>query len=214
MERFPDLREAGRRLAERLGQHPVAPGTIVLALVRGGVPVAAEVAARLSLPLDVVLLRRLRVRADGSAACAVAAAGTVVVDDDVRPAPGDAEPGFDGYLADAVAELTRRNALCRGDSPPRDLAGATVLLVDNGIHTGGTVSAGLRALRKLGPARIAVAVPLCDPDSRPGVERLADEVVCLRAPSPFGHVGMWYARFEVPALEEVAGIVGEATRAT
>jgi putative phosphoribosyl transferase len=213
VQRFPDLREAGRRLAERLGQRPVAPGTIVLALVRGGVPVAAEVAARLSLPLDVVLLRRLRVRGDGSAACAVAAAGTVVVDDDVHPSPGDAEPGFDGYVADAVAELTRRNALCRGDRPPRDLAGATILLVDNGMHTGGTVSASLRALRKLEPARVVVAVPICNPDSRPEVERRADELVCLGAPRPLGHVGLWYARFEVPALEEVGGFVDEVTRA-
>jgi putative phosphoribosyl transferase len=178
---------------------------VVLALVRGGVPVAAEVARRLALPLDLVLLRRLRVREDGGAACAVAAAGTVVLDDEVR-FPQDAASAFAAFVDDATAELAARSELCRGERRPRELADAAVLLVDNGIFTGGTVAAAVRALRKLGAARVDVAVPVCNPERRAGVQRLADTLVCLAEPHPFGHVGLWYARYDVPALEEVAAI--------
>jgi len=171
----------------------------VLAPVLGGVPVAIEVAHRLGAPLDSVIIRRLLVpHGPGSEICAVHVSGTLVLDEGLEPRPDVPSSGFDHYLSDALASLARRAQVCRGEHPPIDLAGQTIILVDCGIHTGGTMRVAIRALRTRQPARIIVAVPVAAPGSRATVEALADDLVCLSWPEPFGHVGLWYSNFSRP----------------
>ncbi len=208
--RFASLRRAGGDLALALGAYAGRSEVLVLGIVRGGVPVAVEVAKALKLPLDVLLRRSLLLGAEPGAPLSAAwVAGTLVLDEGAAPsAAGD--PLVAEFLTSALAEFAARNALCRGDAAPRPLEGKTILLVDNGMRTGGTVRTSIRALRSLGVGRIVVAVPVADAASLARVSALADEVVCLASPQPFGHVGMWYADFGVPALDQVRELVAEA----
>lgn len=205
--RFKDARAAGRDLAERLSAHAGRERTIVLAIARGGVAVASEVSKRLSLPLDLLFLRRLLVpRGPREPVCAFSVAGKTLLDAELNqqlesvPAP---------FVADALAELDSRARACRGSRPPAELDGRTIILVDNGIHTGSTMHAAIRALRPFAPARIIAAVPLAAPDTLAAIETAADEFVHLHTPEPFGHVGLWYAAFHRPTDDEIRAMFEE-----
>ena len=207
--RFGDPRDAGRRLAAHLSGRADLADAVVLAVARGGVPVAFEVARGLGLPLDLVLIRRLFVtRGPLDPVCAVSVAGALCLDEGLAAAPRD--DARTAFVADALEKFALHERACRGARPAVSLDGRRVLLVDNGIRTGSTVRAAVRALRTVGPARVSVAVPVAAPEARAAVEPLADELVCLAWPHPFGHVGLWYADFRRPDEEEIRRLLDAA----
>jgi len=201
---FNDRAEAGRVLAEQLRHYAGRPDVIVLALPRGGVPVAYEVARALHAPLDIFVVRKLGIPGHEELAMgAVATGGVRVLNDQV--VKGLSIPGF---VIDAVAnwellELERRERLYRGNRPPPEVRGKTVILVDDGLATGSTMLAAVQALRKLGPASIVVAVPVASPDTCQLLKEYVDETVCPATPEPFYAVGLWYRDFSQTTDEEV-----------
>lgn len=206
--RFADLRSAGSELASPLESYRNQSDVVVLAIVLGGVLVAHELAARLALPLDVVIIRRLLApRGPGSQTCAVSVAGTIVLDDDLPPPTVGPLTPFDFFVADALNGLEVREKLCRGGSPPTNLARKTVIMVDCGMYTGSTMQAAIRALRTRDPLRIVAAVPVASRQSGKTIEAWVDELVCLDWPEPFGHVGLWYKDFRRPGDEALAELL-------
>jgi predicted phosphoribosyltransferase len=209
--RFEDARAAGRALAEKLAAFEGRERTFVLALARGGVAVALEVSKRLSLPLDLLLLRRLLVpRGPQEPVCAASVAGTTFLDAELTPRI-EAEPALRAFVTDALAELESRARACRGQRSPAELSGRTIILVDNGVRTGSTLLAALRALRSYSPASVVAAVPVAASEALAAVESAADEFVYLHTPEPFGHVGLWYADFTRPSDDEIRAMFEEAT---
>jgi putative phosphoribosyl transferase len=201
---FADLGSAGRNLAALLNGYLGSEETVVVGIARGGVPVAREVANHLGAPLDIVLIRRLLApRGPGSEICAVNVCGTLVTDQDlVLPSVVPKTP-LEYFVADALDGLALRELACRGGRPALALARKNVFLIDNGIHTGSTMLASIRAVRTLNPSRLVVAVPVASQMSRTAVELAADEVVCLAWPESFGHAGLWYSNFNVPNEEQI-----------
>ncbi|HWK89653.1 MAG TPA: phosphoribosyltransferase family protein [Longimicrobium sp.] len=184
----------------------------MLGIVRGGVPAAVEVGRALGVPVDVLLIRRLLLpRGPHDLVCAVSAAGTLVLDDEAAEIQSS-DPAAAAFVESALAAFGERVALCRGTAPAAPLEGRTVLLVDNGVHTGGTLRIAIRALRGLRPARIVAAVPVAAAGARAEMEALADEVVCLAWPEALANVAQAYAAFRVPAVEDVAALLREAPR--
>jgi len=215
--RYRDRRHAGRVLASRLERYAGAEGLAVLALPRGGVPVAFEIAVRLHAPLDVFVVRKLGLPGDEELAMgAVASGGVRVLNDDVIAGFGVAERTIDDVTAMERREVERRERAYRGDRARVDVAGRTVILVDDGLATGSTMSAAILGIRELTPRRIVVAVPIASPATCEELSAKVDEMICAATPEPFRAVGLWYADFaqtsdtEVRALLEAArSIVGE-----
>jgi putative phosphoribosyl transferase len=225
--RFTDTRAAGRALAAKLGDFRGRDDAVVIGVARGGVAVALEVSKRLGLPLDLALMRRLLLpRGPEDPVCAVSVAGALRVDEEASAhfnedaaGVGEGSARCDGrddalklYLSGALEELARSARACRGERPPLELARKTVLVVDNGVRTGSTARAVVRALRTESPARVVVAVPVADPEARAAVESFADDFIYLAAPRPFGHVGLWYANFRRPGDDEIRAMLEEAER--
>ncbi len=207
---FRDRRDAGRVLAEKLAAYANRPDVIVLALPRGGVPVAHEVARRLVAPMDVFVVRKLGVPGyEELAMGAVATGGVRVLNDQLVERLGIPEQMIDAVAARERQELARRERLYRGGRPPPDLRGRTVILVDDGLATGATMFAAIEALRKLNPARIVVAVPTASPDTCEEMKKKADEVICAITPEPFHAVGRWYRDFSQTTDEEVAALLAQ-----
>jgi erythromycin esterase-like protein/predicted phosphoribosyltransferase len=207
---FRDRREAGRVLAEKLAAYANRPDVVVLALPRGGVPVAYEVARRLVAPLDVFVVRKLGVPGyDELAMGAVATGGVRVLNDELVERLGIPDQMIDAVAANERQELARRERLYRGGRPPPDVCGRTVILVDDGLATGATMFAAIEALRKLTPARIVVAVPTASPDTCEEMKKKADEVICAITPEPFHAVGRWYRDFSQTTDEEVADLLAQ-----
>jgi predicted phosphoribosyltransferase len=208
---FGDRTEAGRHLASLLLHHAGRPDVVVVALPRGGVPVGYEVARALAAPLDVFVVRKLGVPGREELAMgAIATGGVRILNEDVvRPL----EISWD--IVDAVAarewrELERRERAYRGDRPPPDVRGRTVILVDDGLATGSSMRAAVAALRQQQPSRIVVAAPVGAPDTCLELRKHADEVVCGYAPEPFYGVGMWYDDFAQTTDEEVHELLERA----
>ncbi len=201
--RFRDRREAGRLLAGKLTAYANRPDVLVLALPRGGVPVAHQVARALQAPLDVFLVRKLGVPGHEELAMgALATDGVRVLNQEVVRALHIPESVIDEVAAEELEELKRRERLYRGGRPPHDLRGRTVILVDDGLATGATMRAAVQALRQQ-PARIVVAVPTASPDTCEALRAEADEVICAMTPEPFIAVGHWYDDFSQTTDEEV-----------
>lgn len=202
MTPFPDRRAAGRALAERLA--PLAgPETVVLALPRGGLPVADEVARALGAPLDIVLVRKIGMPGNPELALgAIAGPGgeTMVLNQELVRLCGIDGATITAQAAPQRAELERRRKLWGGRLAPGALRGKTVVLVDDGIATGATMRAALAAVRADQPARVVVATPVAPPEVVSLMAGLADQVVCLHSPRDFQAVGLHYARF--PQLED------------
>ncbi len=194
---YRDRTHAGQLLARKLGAYADRPDVIVIALPRGGVPVAYEVARRLHAPLDILLVRKLGAPDyEELAMGAVASGGVRVLNESVVrrlriPASAIAEA-----TADEEAEIRRREKLFRGDVPPLDIAGKVVILIDDGIATGATLLAAIEALRQKKPARIVVAVPVASPSAREDFAGKADEIILLLAPIDFFAVGQAYEAFD------------------
>jgi len=198
-------------LAAQLTDYANRPDVLVLALPRGGVPVAYEVAKALRAPLDIFLVRKLGVPGHEELAMgAIATGGVRVLNEDVMRYISISDAAIDAVAAKEQRELERREQLYRGDRPAPDVKGQTVILVDDGLATGSTMRAAAAALRQQKPARIVVAVPVsavqtCD-EYRMGV----DEIVCAVTPEPFHAVGMWYEDFSQTTDEEVRELLARA----
>jgi putative phosphoribosyl transferase len=212
--RFRDRREAGRLLAAQLSAYASRPDVLVLALPRGGVPVAAEVARALGAPLDVFVVRKLGVPGHEEFALgAIATGGVRVLNDDVVRALRIPDRVIDAVAAKEQEELARRERLYRGDRPPLDVRGRTVILVDDGLATGATMHAAIKALRQQQPACIVVAVPTASPETCDELKREVDEVICATTPDPFYAVGLWYEDFSQTTDEEVRELLARGTGA-
>jgi predicted phosphoribosyltransferase len=138
-------------------------------------------------------------------------AGSLIIDEELLPRPVAPATPLDHFLADAIAGLSRREQICRGGRPPTDLAGRTVILVDCGIRTGLTMQAAIGALRKKKPAQLIAAAPAVSHEGRDTVAALADELIFLSQPQPFGHVGLWYIDFSRPGDNHVAELLETAS---
>jgi putative phosphoribosyl transferase len=213
MAKFADLASAGRDLVAQLPGNLGIEETVVVAIARGGVPVALEVADRLGSPLDIILIRRLFAPRDPSSQlCAVNVCGTLVIDQELELPSNPPQTPVEYFVADALEELARRERTCRGDRAPLEVASKNVLLIDNGIHTGSTVRVATRALRRMNPSRVIVAVPVAALSARADIEAAADDLVCLVWPEAFGHVGLWYSSFNVPNEEQIRKMLDQGTR--
>jgi putative phosphoribosyl transferase len=203
--------EAGQELARKLTEYADRPDVLVLALPRGGVPVAFEVARALHVPLDVFLVRKLGLPGHEEFAMgAIASGGVRVLNEDLVRALRIPENVIEAVAAAEKRELERRERLYRGDRSPPDVRGRTVILVDDGLATGSTMRAAVLALRQQGVARIVVAVPVGAPETCAEFEREADEVICARTPEPFYAVGLWYGDFSQTTDEEVHDLLERA----
>jgi predicted phosphoribosyltransferase len=208
---FRDRRHAGRVLAERLAHLAGRPDLLVLALPRGGVPVAYEVAAALGAPLDVFLVRKLGVPGHEELAMgAVAAGGVRILNEPLLRELRVAPAALEEVTAAEQQELARRERLYRAGRPPLDVRGRTVILVDDGLATGASMQAAIEALRRLGPARVVVAVPTAAADTCALLAPEVDEIVCAVTPEPFYAVGLWYADFSQTDDDEVRELLAAA----
>jgi predicted phosphoribosyltransferase len=210
--RFRDRAEAGRLLARKLVEYAGRPDVLVLALPRGGVPVAFEVARVLEAPLDVLVVRKLGVPGHRELAMgAVASGGAWVLNEDVLGALEIPEHVIRAVAAHELEELRRRERLYRGERPGPEIRGRTIILVDDGIATGSTMRAAVTALRGLEPARIVIAVPTAAPSTCAELANVADKCVCCVMPHPFFAVGVWYDNFEQTTDEEVRDLLERAS---
>jgi erythromycin esterase-like protein/predicted phosphoribosyltransferase len=201
---FRNRADAGQQLASHLREYQDRPDVIVLGLPRGGIPVAAEVAAALNAPLDAFLVRKLGVPGHEELAMGAVASGglRVLNEDTVRELHIPAEV-IDAVEANERRELARRERLYRGSQAPPDVTGKTVILVDDGLATGSTLRAGALALRKGNPARIVGAVPVASRSVCEAMRDVVDEMVCAETPEPFYAVGLWYDDFGQTTDDEV-----------
>ncbi len=211
-ERFHDRADAGRRLGEALApDYQNRSDVIVLGLPRGGVPVAWEVAQLLGAPLDVFLVRKLGFpRHPELAMGAIASGGVRVLNEDVLREVPIAEDTIAAVAAEEQTELERRERLYRSGRPELDLAGRTVILVDDGLATGATMRAAAAAVRTMDPAELVVAVPVAAAVTCEQIEPEVDRMLCLHTPDPFRAVGLWYEEFGQTPDDEVQSILRRA----
>ena len=211
MQILRDRREAGRLLASQLRRYANRPDVLVLGLPRGGVPVAYEVATDLDVPLDVFLVRKLGFPGHEEFAIgALASGGLRVLDLPIIHSYGIPDREISRLIEREQAELERREQAYRGGRPPPDVAGRTVILVDDGLATGSSMRAAALALKQAGPARIVIAVPVAPRETCAALRSVADETVCVLTPEPFGGVGRWYADFEQTSDAEVQDLLRRA----
>lgn len=201
---FRNRTDAGRQLASKLAKYAGRADVVVLALPRGGVPVAFEVARELKAPLDIFLVRKLGVPAQKELAMgAIASGGVLVRNEDVVRYLSISDEVIDSVAASEQRELERRERAYRDAQPPLEVKGRIVILVDDGLATGSTMRAAVAALRQQEPKRIVVAVPVAAPETCAELRAEVDEVVCAATPRPFHGVGLWYEDFSQTTDEEV-----------
>jgi len=209
--RFPDRRAAGRHLATLLAGYADQPDVIVLGLPRGGIPVAAEIAAALGAPLDALLVRKLGVPGHEELAMgAIASGGLRVLNHEVIDDLGIPPHVVATVEARERPELERRERTYRGVRPPPCLRDRIVIVVDDGLATGSTMRAAVEAIRREGPARLVAAAPVGAAVVRDALAAVADEVVVAATPSPFGAVGLWYTAFPPTSDDEVRALLAAA----
>jgi predicted phosphoribosyltransferase len=213
MALFKDRRDAGKQLAQELSAYAGRSDVIVLALPRGGVPVAYEVARALNTPLDIFIVRKLGLPGHEELAIgAIASGGIRVLNHDIVQALKIPQTMIDTVTRQELQELERRERAYRGDRPPPEVRGRTVILIDDGLATGASMRAAVAALRAQNPARIVVAVPTAAPETCAAFESEVDEIVCAMTPEPFYGVGRWYEDFSQTTDEEVRALLEEAAR--
>jgi putative phosphoribosyl transferase len=208
---FADRTEAGRALADRLAVRGYSD-PVVLALPRGGVPVGLEVARALGAPLDLVLVRKIGVPYQPELALAAVVNGDhpeLVINEDVRAVSGVSERQLESATARELAEIERRRALYLEGRDRVDVAGKTAIVVDDGIATGATVRAALKALRRARPATLVLAVPVAPAQTIEFMRGEVDEVVCLETPEPFYAIGPYYRDFSQVSDDEVVALMSE-----
>jgi putative phosphoribosyl transferase len=208
---FLDRLDAGRHLATKLMNHKNRPNVLVLALPRGGVPVAYEVAQALEVPMDIFLVRKLGVPGHEELAMgAIATGGVRVLNDETIDYLGIPDSVIEAITARELKELERRERAYRGPRPPPDIKGKTVILIDDGLATGSTIRAAAQALRQQEPAKIIVAVPVSAPQTCDEYRIGVEEIVCALTPEPFFGVGQWYLDFSQTSDDEVRQLLERA----
>ena len=214
IRRFRDRVDAGRVLARQLERYRGRPDLLVLALPRGGVPVAFEVARELGAPLDVFVVRKLGMPGHEEYAIgAIASGGVRIINEEAIPTSGVTNAEIDAVTAEERLEVERRERRYRdGRSLPK-ITGKTVILVDDGLATGSTMRAAVAALREEKPARLVVAVPTAAPETCREIGALVDDMVCAMTPEPFYAVGLWYEDFGQTTDEEVHDLLAIAAGA-
>ena len=211
MKMFADRIAAGRALGRRLAEAGIGGQVVVLGLPRGGIPVACEVGAALDAPVEALIVRKLGAPYNPELALgAIAYGGVTVYNDELLEQLQLDETDLEPIRARELEELERRERAYRADRPPLAIAGATAVIVDDGMATGATMHAAVVATRALAPKRIIVAVPTAAIDAVERLERVADEVVALATPEPYFGVGAWYSRFPQLTDEEVVEALAAA----
>jgi predicted phosphoribosyltransferase len=211
---FQDRRDAGRALAAALRKYAGRDDVVVLALPRGGVPVAYEVARALGVPLDLFLVRKLGTPGHRELAMgAIASGGVRVLNDDVVRWYGIPKDAIEAVAREEERELVRREQAYREGRESVSIEGRVAILVDDGLATGSTMRAAVKAVRQLGPSAIVVAVPVGARETCDELSAIADEVVCLRTPEPFSAVGQWYLDFDQTTDEEVRRLLSDHAEA-
>ena len=201
---FKDRKDAGEQLAKVLSTYAELEDVLVLALPRGGVPVAYEVAKELSLPFDVWIVRKIGVPGHEEYAMGDIAMGDLGhINPDIARGLNIPENLINKVVAKERKELARRHKLYRGDRPKIELDKKTIIVVDDGLATGSTMKAAIESLRHAGAEEIIVAVPVGAPDNVKSLESIADKVICLYTPQPFYGVGAWYQDFSQTDDSEV-----------
>jgi putative phosphoribosyl transferase len=210
---FRDRREAGRELSERLLDLADRPGLLVLALPKGGVPVAFEVARALRAPLDALVVRKLGLPGHEELAMGAIASGDIrIINEDLVRAAELSDEQIAAVAAAEQRELERQERELRDGAPPPEVEGRTVVLVDDGLATGSTMRAAIAALRAQGAGAIVACVPTASPEACGALVQDADEVVCARTPQPFRAVGASYENFEQVTDEEVRRLLDQTCR--
>jgi len=208
---FRDRTDAGKYLATKLLSYKDRPDVLVLALPRGGVPVAFEVAQALHVPLDIFLVRKLGVPGHEELAMgAISTGGVRVLNEDTVDYLRIPDHIIDAIAAEELKELERRELAYRGNHPEPDVKGKTVILIDDGLATGSTIRAAAQALRLQQPTRIVVAVPVSAPQTCDEYRIGVDEIICAVTPEPFLGVGQWYLDFSQTTDEEVRDLLERA----
>jgi putative phosphoribosyl transferase len=208
---FRDRFDGGRVLAAQLAHYSNAVDVLVLALPRGGVPVAFEIATRLNIPMDIFLVRKLGVPGyEELAMGAIASGGAFVLNEEIVQHLGISEQIINMAVSEQQRELERREELYRGSRPPPELKDRRTILVDDGLATGASMRAAIRALRQSRPASITVAVPVASASTCEQLKHEVDEMICARTPEPFEAVGQWYSDFQQLTDEEVTGLLNRA----
>ncbi len=211
--RFQDRKEAGRILAERLAKYRNRNDVVILALPRGGVPVAFEVAQALNAPLDVFVVRKLGVPGQEELAMgAIATGGVRVINEDVTQMLRIPDEIIEEVAAKEMEELERRERLYRDDRPALDARGRVAILIDDGLATGATMRAAARAVRQRRPSRVVVAVPVAAALTCDELRTEVDEVVCADTPEPFYAISLWYRDFSQTTDDEVRESLARAPR--
>jgi putative phosphoribosyl transferase len=210
---FADRFDAGRQLATKLLAYATCPNLLVLALPRGGVPVAYEVARALHAPLDIFIVRKLGVPWNEELAMgAIATGGVRVLNPEAISCSDLPESIIDEVAKREQKELERREDVYRGDRPAFDVHGRTVILVDDGLATGATMRAAAIALRQMRPLKIVVGVPVAPPETCEAFRSEVEEVICAMTPEPFVAVGAWYSDFSQTSDEEVRQLLERAAQ--
>jgi predicted phosphoribosyltransferase len=206
---FQDRSDAGRRLAKALSEYK-GRNAVVLALPRGGVPVAAEVASALDAPLDLILVRKIGVPAQPELAMGAVVDGTapiVVRNEEVIELSGTTADEFKAECESELAEIERRRRLYIGERPRADIVGQVVIVIDDGIATGATTRAALQAIRNRKPKELVLAVPVAPPDTIEKLRPEVDALICLETPEMFGAIGYFYRDFRQVSDQEVVAIL-------
>ncbi|VWC94837.1 phosphoribosyl transferase [Burkholderia lata] len=212
-ECFADRADAGRQLAVALGDYAGRGNVVVLALPRGGVPVAYPVACALRAPLDVLVVRKLGVPYDPELAMgAIATGGAIHLQRSVLRSMRVSDAQLADVIARETAELHRREALYRGAAPPLPVEGRIAIVIDDGVATGASMRVALQTLRERHPARIIAAAPVAPAGTRHAFDDLADAFVTVTLPLPFFGISQFYARFEQTSDDEVRALLDAAKR--
>jgi putative phosphoribosyl transferase len=194
--RFRDREEAGQRLAAKLSTYANRSDVLAIGLPRGGVPVAAQVAKALHVPMDICLVRKLGVPGHEELAMgAIASGGVRVLNDDVLSRLNISRKTIDEVTACELQELQRRDRVYRGDYPPLEVRDRTIILVDDGLATGSTMRAAISALKEQLPQHIVVAIPVAAPDTCQKIRKIVDQVVCVKTSDSLYAIGCWYENF-------------------
>lgn len=206
--RFRNRKEAGKMLAQNLTAYANEENLLVLALPRGGVPVAFEVAKALNAPLDVCIVRKLGVPGHKELAMgAIASGGIGVLNSDVINTLGIDKEAIQAVAVEELQELQRRDRTYRGDAPPLNVENKTVILIDDGIATGSTMRAAIAILQQQQPQKIVVAIPVAPASTYKELQSEVDEIVCLQIPEILSAIGLWYEDFAQTTDEEVKEIL-------
>ena len=208
MSFFNDRIDAGKRLAKRLSEYANRPDVLILALPRGGVPVAFEVAKELNVKMDVFIVRKLGVPGNEELAMGAIASDNIrVLNEDVIRSFHIPQRVIDEVTANELKELERRERIYRGNRPKPKISGSTVILIDDGLATGATMRAAVAAVKTKNPAKVIIAVPVAAPDTCSAFGKEVDEIICVATPEPFYGVGAWYEDFSQTTDKEVCRII-------